>query len=140
MWQTLSTPEFTPFLAEVYGLYTDLGIEEKATANPIHGRVKILPRLDLTGITRVPISERDRDRFEVSWKIALPVLEKKFQASGILQLIPIDSGRCRLVLKGRVQIRFFGVGRVLERKVVKSVKREAERFHRVIGRWKSKLI
>ena len=137
MWETLSTQEFTAFLADVYGLYADVGIEEKFSSNPINGRVKIFPNLDLSDISREQLSEGKRDRFEVSWGIAFPVLKHKFRASGILQILPIDSGRCLLILKGSVHIRFFGVGSLLERKVVKRLKREGEQFHRVIVRWKA---
>lgn len=113
----LRTPEFAAFLANEYGVYANIEIQEKSFGNPA--------------------PKNHPDRHEIQWSLNLPVSKKKFQTSGILQLFPIDRSRCFLILEGSVHIGRFGVGRLLERKVVKRLKRESDQFSRMIARWKS---
>ena len=116
LYRILRTPEFPAFLANEYGVSANVEIQEKYTGNPAQNH--------------------HPDRHEIQWILHLPVLKKKFQACGKLQLFHIDGSRCFLILEGNIHIGRFGVGRLLERKVVKRVKRESDQFSCMIARWK----
>ena len=117
LYRILRTPEFPAFLANEFGVSADIEIQEKYTGNPAQ--------------------KNHPDRHAIQWRLHLPVLKKKFQACGMLQLFHIDSSRCFLSLEGNIHIGRFGVGRLLERKVVKRVKMESDQFSSMIAKWKS---
>ena len=115
--QILLAPEFAVFLNNEYGVYVDMEIQETTSGNS-------------TEINRP-------DHHETRWRIDLSALKKKFRASGMLQLFHIEGNRCLLILKGRIHIGRFGVGRFLERKVAKRVQRGSDRFYGIITKWRS---
>ena len=117
LYRIIHTPEFPAFLTNQYGVTADIEIHENYTGNPVQ--------------------KNHPDRHEIQWRLQLLVLKKKFQACGILQLFHIDGSRCFLILEGNIHIGGFGVGRLLERKVVKRVKSESDQFSIMIARWKS---
>lgn len=113
----LRTPEFTAFLINEYGVDANIEIQ--------------------VGFPGNPAQKNHPDHHEIPWRLDLPILKKKFQACGMLQLFHIDISRCFLTLKGSIDIGHFGVGKLLERKVLKRVKRESDQFASIIDRWKS---
>ena len=117
LYRILRTPEFPAFLANEYGVSANIEIQEKYIGNPAQ--------------------KNHPDGHEILWRLDLPVLKKKFQACGMLQLFHIDSTRCFLILAGNIHVGRFGVGRLLERKVVKRVKRESDQLSNMIAKWKS---
>jgi hypothetical protein len=117
LYRILRTSEFTTFLTNEYGVYADIEIQEKCAG--------------------VSAQKNHPDRHELQWRLSLPVLRKKFQAFGMLQLFHLDESRCFVILEGNIHIGRFGVGRLLERKVVKRVKRESDQFSNMIAKWKS---
>ena len=150
-YRILFTSEFIAFLAQEYGLCANMAVEEKSSVNPILGLVRIIPSLDLSNMgqgipSKTFVSHeivnqqhhiKNPERFELHWGFDLPVLKKKFQASGILHLIPVNESSCLLILKGKIHIRFFGIGGLLERKFMKRVKRGVDQFPRLVEKWKS---
>ena len=117
LYRILRTPGFNEFLVDDYGVDANIEIIEKLPGNPAH--------------------KNHPDHHEIQWRLDFPLLKKKLQAFGMLQLFHIDRSRCFLILKGSIHIGRFGVGRLLERKVLRRINKESDQFASIIDRWKS---
>lgn len=152
LWRTVQAPEFDAFVAKELELYPHIRLERQSSGNLIRRRLSIsLSNVDLPDITRKAankvlggdeivyeeIQGTHLDRFQMPWKIRPPVLTKKFHASGVLRLAPIDESRCLRIMEGRIHIRLFGLGGLLERMIAEQVKSTSDQFSDLVAKWKS---
>jgi len=151
LWQTVQTPGFDAFVAKELGLYPHMRLERESSGYLIRRRLSIsLSNVDLPRITRKAankvlggdeivyeeIQGTHWDRFQMPWKIRPPVLTKKFHASGVLRLAPIDESRCLRIMEGRIHVGLFAVGSLLERMIAEQAKSISDQFSDLVTKWK----
>lgn len=151
LWRTVQTLEFNAFMAKELQPYPHIRLERQSSGDMIRRRLSIsLSNVGMPHITRKAankvlggdeivyeeIQGAHLDRFQMPWKIRPPVLTKKFHASGVLRLAPIDESRCLRIMEGRIHVGLCAVGSLLERMIAEQVKSTSDQFSDLVTKWK----
>jgi hypothetical protein len=130
-WSRIHSPGYEALAAEAIGLREYRELRREETADAIYRCIHVLPTLpeSLLLLARrlgggdgpasyVEEQWRSRHAREVRWKITPSFGASRVRIEGVVRVEPVDAASCRRILDGVVEVRFPGLGRLVERAVV----------------------
>ena len=132
-WELIHAPRYEAAVAAAIGLRAYRELERREEPDALYRRLEveadlpdavggILRRIGIAGpIGYVEDQWRSRTRREVRWRMTPSAFAERARIEGVVRVEPRGRGRCVRVLDGVIELRWLGVGGLLERAAVSLV-------------------
>jgi len=131
-WAMFFDPEHVAQVQAALDLVEHREVWREETPDRLRQRLRIAPRRDVPapvrravpGLSTAYEEERvfDKAGREIAWRVFPDFRPEAITCSGSYRVLPVAGG-CRRVLDGRVEVRIFGIGGIVERAIAQDVER-----------------
>jgi hypothetical protein len=144
LWQYNFDPECEAAVVKATGLQEFKVGESKDAGSVTVRRVHVIPNVVLPGAVKAVIgntlgyTEEDRiskTAMQYDFTVTPDTLADKMHTSGVFKVEPLGPGRCKRTLAGEVNVKIFGVGKVLEKFVCDELEKSYATVAREQERW-----
>jgi hypothetical protein len=132
-WEMLHAPRYEAAVAQAVGLRAYRELERREEPDAVYRRLQVeadlpdavgglLRRIGVEGrVGYVEEQWRSRTRREVRWRMTPGAFAERARIEGIVRVEPRGRGRCVRALDGVIELRWLGIGGLLERAAVSLV-------------------
>ena len=99
-------------------------VEQSDDGDTIHRRMKVVPKVDMPKAVAKVVGDKVgyeesgdyvRSKGEFHWRMKLAAFGDKARVEGVMRVVPHGEGRCRRVVDFEVEVKMFGIGKLVEK-------------------------
>ena len=99
-------------------------VEQREQGDHIIRRMTVVPKIDMPGPVRKIVGDKvgyeergdyDRAAGVFHWQVVLAAFGDKARVEGTMRVVPHGTAHCRRVVDFEVEVKMFGVGKLIER-------------------------